>query len=234
MLTADSDSYSLAPYMEIFEDKDNNLTIEDVSSPRMARQFAPYQKGIISPTRSACWIRFTVSGPLQPTSPPAKVWRLFLGEMYSDNTTLYFPETVSGPADRAMKWRAVQAGMILDPVLKSVIDVSPAPYLPTDLTQPKTIYVRIQSLVFVYPNFEICTDSDYRKKAARINRLLGLTHGIILTLLIYNLFLFFSQRKLSRLYYVLFTGAAILFLLAVSRLLYQAFPTIPLKYLCRA
>ncbi|MBF0550877.1 MAG: PAS domain S-box protein, partial [Deltaproteobacteria bacterium] len=233
VLAPDNDSYSLASHMEILEDKDNNLTIEDVSSARLAKQFAPYQKGIISPTRSALWFRFTISDPRRPTGPPASFWRLFLSEMYSDNTTLYFPETASSPEDRAVKWQAVPAGMILDPVLNSVIDVLPAPHLPADLTRPTTIYVRIQSLVFVYPNFEICTDSVYRKKAARANRLLGLTHGILLTLLIYNLILYFSKRDLSRLYYALFTGSALLFLLAISRLLYQAFPSIPLKYLCR-
>ncbi len=51
--------------------------------------------------------------------------------------------------------------------------------------------------------------------------LLGIYYGVVICMLIYNLFLFFSLRELSGLYYVVWVGGMLMFMMSLNGIAYQ-------------
>jgi PAS domain S-box-containing protein len=150
MLEHERGAYSLAPYIEILEDKEGRLTIEDVTSPKFSNKFIP-NKNESTPsfgfTDSAYWVRFTVKNPPSPPfnkggdweSPPlkkgaghpseawvggfSKEWLLEITLPILDRVDLYIPKPDGG-------FTAKNAGRLAPFNEWEIRHRSPAFYLP--------------------------------------------------------------------------------------------------------
>ena len=78
-------------------------------------------------------------------------------------------------------------------------------YLPEPLDSPLRVYIRVQTESAVQIPIKIYTQSGFAIHEQKILFLQGLYFGIILAMILYNTFLFFSIREIPYFYYVCFT-----------------------------
>ena len=201
VLTDEQDEYPLGLHLEILEDPTKQLTIEDVISPEFETHFVPSQ--VDTPnygfTESTYWVRFRVHNESQQND----AWWLELARNDLNLVTLYIPSE-----NDERQFVIKQAGDWL-PVANHEI-----PYhyiifnLPLRPTGEQVLYVQVQGANINLPLTlwsEQAFWGEYRKDFLFI----GLFLGIFLIMSGYNLFLYFSLKDKSYLYYVLFIAGFI-------------------------
>ena len=217
-LTSDSDHYFLGPYLFYLEDSDNKLSIEDVSSPHIYRQFSrnmskPLSLGIDS---SVYWIRFSVDAKGVQNSH--QKWLLYFNW---PNPIAY--ATLYIPASTDTGWLIKEVGRIL-PTGYDPLPSTPSTFLPTaGFTQPVTFYLRVESSYYKRIFLQILTDEVYDRTSRRRSLWFGVYFGILLAMIIYNLVWAVSLRELYRLYYLLYLIFFGLMFLAFNGLLLEFF-----------
>lgn len=198
-------------YLEILEDKNQEWTIEDVSSAAFKDKFVlnqssyPYNENI----KSAYWIKFKVKNN-------AKSDKAFLLESYAPHTNNW---QVFIPHEKGFQLK--QSGLDLYFYDREYVNKNLILDLPLDTSKVHTFYARVLSSNH--------SSFDFRIKPARyfffysVNEyyFLGLYYGIMLIMAIYNLLMFISLREKVYIYYVLYVFCGILTTLADDGIGYQ-------------
>ena len=195
VLTDSQDRYSLGLHLDLLPDPQNQYTIEDITDPAFADHFVPSQQqvpyfGFVA----AAWVRFT----LQNSTADARTWILEQSFLGNDWLELCIPS--------ATGWTVKKIGDRQPFALREVKHRHYTIRLPIDPGQTRTFYLRSASEVgnlgalltlWSEPAFAA---HDHDEQIA-----LGIYYGIIAVMVLYNLFLFFSLRDRSYLYYVALT-----------------------------
>jgi diguanylate cyclase (GGDEF)-like protein len=226
-LTVGQERYEIGPYLEILEDPQNRWTIEDVSSPSLSPAFSPVAArtlnlGISSPT---VWLRFGISVNSPEVASPRKTpWLLDIGWPFFDNVEAFLVP----PAGKQGKIEKIAFDGDHHPFKSGTQDKTGMMVrLPELDPDGQTIYLKVQTegAFFLYP--VICTVKNYLETSTRRMLWFGLYFGILLGLLLYNLFLFFCLRDRSYLWYVTSIGTIGLYLLGSNRLTYEYLTDFP-------
>lgn len=217
-LNTKKEAYYLGPYLYYLEDKEEKLTIQDVSSPQMSDRFVKHTEKLLNLGLNsyAYWIRFTVFASERQDAQNR--WLLFFGwPNVIDQATLYTPK-IDG-----LGWIVKEVGRVL-PFGPNPLPNEPTDFLPENQTiQFITIYLRIESSDFKKIPLQVLTDEAYRRKAKLHLLLLGIYYGIMLAMILYNLILFVSLRELNRLYYLLYLISMALLYSVGNDLLWEFF-----------
>lgn len=191
--------YSLIGHLDVLVDTTGALSIHDVSAPARAAWFAPAPEGVagVPGKNVAYWARFQVT-----TAADADPFWLL--EVLSDEATVY----VQG-ADGV--WMAQRTGFLVPEATRRV-EHGLLPALRLELTpgRTQTVYARLRNdfsrYVTAGQHLELwlrpARTAEAAYRALRYGQ--GLFGGLMLAMFLYNLFLFFSIRDRSFLYYVLF------------------------------
>jgi diguanylate cyclase (GGDEF)-like protein len=84
-------------------------------------------------------------------------------------------------------------------------------YLPKLETTPLRVYIRIQTESAIQMPLTLCTLTGFTQDSQEMLLWQGLYFGIILAMILYNAFLFFSIREVQYLYYIYFTISYFIF-----------------------
>ena len=213
LLAPDREKYVLGPILDILEDPEKKLAIKDVSSPAFAGKFTPQrqQTFCLGFNRSAWWIRFTVDEADSERWAESKRWLLETPWPYISSLRFYIPRGDSG-------WTVQEAG---DPdYLRPGQQPGTLPlfHLPKKLHLPKTVYLRVESVSSLYLPLAIYSDDSYLAEAKLRMLWYGVYFGVIISLALYNLFLFASLLHRSYFWYVLYITSLGLYFLGFNGL----------------
>jgi PAS domain S-box-containing protein len=202
ILREDQVRYALGQHMETLEDPGGTLTIQDVSSPGYSDQFVPSHKE--SPTfgytSSVYWVRFRLNNQSQLSNH----WLLEVNFANTQHVDLYIP-TPDGEG------YILRRTGVLEPFnTRDIANHHIVFNLPLEYQQDQTYYMRFQSAASMTLPLTVWFPEAFFQTATTEQLLLGLFYGMFLIMLVYNLFLFFSLRERTYLYFACFLASGIL------------------------
>jgi PAS domain S-box-containing protein len=201
VLNDQQSEYPLGLHLDILEDPGGELTIADVSSPEFASKFTPSQTKVpnFGYTDSAYWVRLRLDNETKHTEH----WLLEQGFANMQFLDLYSPRMLFSELPGNDGFSVKRSG-ILTPA--STRDIS-HPRIVFDLTVPtrteQTYYLRYQSGASMTLPLTLWTQAAFLDFSLKEHIAFGIYYGVLIGLLFYNLFLVFSLREASYLYFVL-------------------------------
>ncbi len=196
VLSRENNEYAASyQYIDILEDKNQNLTIENIIAGDYGDKFVQNTEQLPRNihTTSAYWIKYRVRN----ASDSSMQW---LHEFYDssiENLYLYLPDGKGG-------YKEILAGNSLSFDQKTMQHKNFVFVLPPFYGKEITYYARIESK---HMNFMLSAIRSYERFSLySLNEyyLLGIFYGLILSMAIYNLFLFITTRDKTYLWYVLY------------------------------
>ena len=218
------DEYKIGKYTDILFDASKKLTINDIVFGKAAKDFKSlhFDQDNLGYTKDAIWLKFTVKN----NSEENKKWLLNLNYGTIDDVNFYTIQNVNNIEVKnaglkySMAVREIKSHTIIFPLLIN--------------NEEKTFYVRIESGKSIPLNLEIDLPEKFFKSEQNRYLILGILYGGILILAIYNLFLYFSVKDLSYLYYFFYALSVCYYQSAVDGIGYQfltpSFPNYNLIY----
>jgi signal transduction histidine kinase/DNA-binding response OmpR family regulator/HPt (histidine-containing phosphotransfer) domain-containing protein len=202
----------LGKYMDILEDEVGDLTIEDVTAPRMAQEFvrSKTEEPGFGFTNSVYWARLEVENLEEiPVD-----WYLDIGYPLIDRIDLYVSE---GEGDFALEQfgdRLPFAARTLD-YRNVVIPLNAAP------GSRQTYWVRFESESSMNLPLHFWRPDSFLESALREEFLQGGYYGALIIMLIYNGLLFVVLRDKSFFFYLCFFSSWGLAQMSINGLAYQ-------------
>ncbi|HNR88497.1 MAG TPA: 7TM diverse intracellular signaling domain-containing protein [Spirochaetota bacterium] len=201
VLTEAAREYALGPSVEYLEDRDGTIAFDDIRAgthdERFVRNTAPVMN--FGFTKSAYWMRVTVKN----NHPAIQNWLLEVGYPHHDYIRFYSPSP-SG------KYEMRTAG---DRVAFNEREVRYHTFL-FRLAIPRgssmTVYLRFQTESSFQVPLTLWEPTAFAETVNRSQYGFGVYYGIMIVMLLYNLFLFIGIRERVYLIYILFIGAFIL------------------------
>ncbi|MDP2139467.1 MAG: 7TM diverse intracellular signaling domain-containing protein [Gammaproteobacteria bacterium] len=206
--------HALAPHASYYEDPGLVLTIDDVSAPGFAANFTASNAEELhfGLTRSAFWIRVDIDWRDDALSLP---WVLEIGP----------PKHVEGiarggsdihvfGADGQQRHSERLGRYTTAEELKTL---SGGYALRLNPQTDRQIYLRIESARDLRLPITLWQEGAFRENETNVTVVFGIKYGILLAMICYNLFLFFSIRERSYFYYVLAITAQLGFLFLDSK-----------------
>ena len=195
ILKSDQTQYALASYIELLEDKDANLTIEDVSSSKLSQRF--FQNQSTTPslgyTDSAYWVRLNLTNP----SENEMKWYLELSYSTINYVDFYTP-TLDGNFNKQSTGDHYPFSQREIENRNFIFSIT----IPSQTTH--SYYLRVQSTAVILP-LKLWQSESLNHKILVEYSLLGVYIGGLLIIAVYNLFIFTSVKEKVYLYYVLYT-----------------------------
>ena len=193
LLTEEIQSYALGPELELYEDKNAILELQDFLSPVSGISFRKNEKSIPSfgYTRSAIWGRFSINAK----NRQGESWYLEFASAPTYNFQL-FEKLPDG------QWKQTDAGS-MKPFGERPVHFRTFLF-PLKLNGIHHYYFRIEtggssSIPLVLWNREA-----FLERAANEQLFFGLFFGIVLVMVLYNGFLFFTIKDANYIYYLLY------------------------------
>lgn len=207
LLSAASSGQSINAQVELLEDTTGTLNIADMASPEVQQRFVPSSSSAsVGLSRSAWWIKISLR---RAADAPAQWW-LENGGITIMDLRLYLPDGQGGWIER-LSGEQVPYAVGRDHEYRRQVF-----RLPLLDEQPLTLYLRSYAPRGNSFPLKVWQLSDLNQYAATENLGLGLLYGIILALMLYNLFILISLRDAAYFWYVLATGGALTFILSMS------------------
>ena len=189
-------SFSATPQLDIsyYHDSTNQLTIQEITAPSFAPHFqsAPSNRLNFGISPDAYWLR------LEMKSRDTKVSSWYLTVDYPPlDTVLFYQPTSEGV------WLVDSVGDKISSNQEIGYRKPLFPFVLND-TLPHTYYIKVRTQGTIQLPIGVLTQSTLLATVARSEIIEGLFYGAMLLMVLYNLFLFFSLREKSYLFYCLF------------------------------
>ena len=209
-------SLPLGRVMQVFEDIGGQATLADIR----ARDdlFKPHNKDTLNAgySHSAFWLKVDLS--YQPLNPQIhRTWLLELAYPPMDNIDLYL-------ADASGNYRlAERTGDALPFDTRQIKENNYLFELNFSPGQSQTVYLRVASQGSVQAPLTLWSAQAYLEEQPVRIYILGLIYGVLLGMLVYNLFIYLSVRDTSYLYYIFYIASFGLYQLSVNGAAVQYF-----------
>ena len=196
---------SIAPYAEIYRDPDRALDY-----PAITREnFRPLTSFLnFGYSDDAIWLRLT----LEQKDFPGSSWLIQFGIPYLDHIDSY--QEVQGDLHHYVKGREVSLTTSPYPHRDSIIPVI------FDQGQA-TIYLKIQSRDGTSINAMLMPEPEFLQHDRKLQMFIGIYIGLMLAMAFYNFFMFVTMHDKRYGFYVLFTLAILLNVMAQYELLHE-------------
>ena len=209
-------SLPLGRVMQVFEDIGGQATLADIR----ARDdlFKPHNKDTLNAgySHSAFWLKVDLS--YQPLNPQIhRTWLLELAYPPMDNIDLYL-------ADASGNYRLTErTGDALPFDSRQIKENNYLFELNFSPGQSQTVYLRVASQGSVQAPLTLWSAQAYLEEQPVRIYILGLIYGVLLGMLVYNLFIYLSVRDTSYLYYIFYIASFGLYQLSVNGAAVQYF-----------
>lgn len=196
--------------LDVLEDTQATLAIGDLSAPQVAARFVPASGPSVNLgfTDSALWARLTLD------LPPGHDWVVQVAYPLLDEISFYARASDGG-------WRRQEAGDTHPFALRDVKHRTPSFLLPARDGGEQVVYLRAQTRGSLQLPIAVWQASAFHGHVSREHLVLGVYYGMMLVMVLYNLFLFFSVRDRAYLHYVGFIASFMTMQLALNGLAYQ-------------
>lgn len=208
----------LGQVMQVLEDPSGALTIGDISSPVLASRFKTHDKATLNAgySRSVFWLKVDLHYRAQRPDAPRR-WLLELAYPPLNQLELYEPDSVGN-------YRLVsRTGSILPFSSREIRQSNYLFKLDFVPGQQETLYLRLQSQGSIQAPLTLWSTTAYLEEQPLRLYVLGVIYGVLLGMLIYNLFIYLSVRDTSYLYYILYIASFGLYQLSVNGVAVQYF-----------
>ncbi|MNJ34735.1 Signal transduction histidine-protein kinase BarA [compost metagenome] len=197
--------------MQVFEDRDGNASIAQVSAPSFGEHFRTHQTDVLNAgySTSVFWIRLDLRYTALPSAAP-RSWLLELAYPPLDHLELYLPDS-SGTFRLAQR-----TGDALPYASRQIEQNNYLFELPFSPGQTTTAYLRLHSQGSVQAPLTLWSTEAYLEAQPTRLYVLGLIYGVLLGMLVYNLFIYLSVRDTSYLYYILYIASFGLYQVSVN------------------
>jgi len=215
LLSEKDGSVTAGQAMDTLEDPRGELTLKDVLSPEFKRKFRP-TKGAIPNygfTDSVYWARYTAKN----TSAKTHEYILEVGFPLIDDLQIY----VQTPDKTIGKWPRYRLGREHLFNKRSVYHRNFIFPVTIPRGKSRTIYMRIRTADGMIFPAAFWKRKPFARYIQHEQFFFGIYYGIIIVMILYNLFIFISVRDRNYLYYVLYISAFGLFQMAMNGLAYQ-------------
>jgi hypothetical protein len=178
----------LGPHLEYLEDKDRTWTIEEVSAGALSERFAtsPSETPNFGFTRSAYWFRFALQG----RHDEPRRWLLELAHPLLDRLELYIQQP-SGGFKKQITGDLYPFSQRTFQHRNFVFEVDLLP------ERTQVFYLRIESLCAIQAPLTLWSLEAFHDRVQNRQLVLGLFYGLLLIMILYNLFLFSAVRDIS-------------------------------------
>jgi two-component system, sensor histidine kinase LadS len=209
VLNDTSGQYPVGLFLELLEDKEKKLSITHVSSPQFASSFV--ENNILKPSfgfsKSAYWVRFKINN-----NSANQQWLLEVSYPLLDRVDLFIPngktylcKTLGDDFPFAKR----------EIVHKDFIFKLPVP------AGENIYYLRIETQGSMQIPVTIWSPLAFIEKEHQEQYGFGIYYGIMLVMIVYNLFIYFSIRDLSYIYYVFFILSFTLMQMSLNGIAYE-------------
>jgi hypothetical protein len=182
-LTDEMQTFSATPYLFVFEDKNRESDIEQITSSLYLNQFTPSTTRTLGFTFSSYWIKLDITSKTAQT----KKWYLTFNQHHTKRIHVYGKNTYSK-----------QLAQALQPFEKSRNSTY---LLHLSNNIPYTVYIQIaDNKNPISLDINIVSDDKLIENIDNNSLLFGLIIGSILTLGIYNLMIYFTLHPTFRTY----------------------------------
>ena len=196
IVTPEAPLLKIGKKVQFFEDKDNRLTIQDIITPAIQKQFRNHTKNVFNhpPSSSAVWFKFVVQNQSQQDI------FLAIGESFSTWwADLYKP-------DAHQQYKQVKQYGSLYPTYNNDLNSNfhCALIAKSFETNTQVIYLKVSGLAPKNHAFQIGTFRALDRYLQVNDYIVTLFIGVILALLLYNLFIYYSARDSIYLIYIVY------------------------------
>jgi two-component system, sensor histidine kinase LadS len=204
-------SLPLGEEMAVFEDVRGAVNIADASSAALAEAFHRHNKPVLNAgySRSAFWLRLDLD--YRPIARSGQQpWLLELAYPPLDQIDLYLADDQGG-------FQLVQrTGDSLPFASRPMAQNNYVFALNLQPNQPQRLYIRVQSQGSVIVPLTLWSPTAYLEELPGRIYVLGIIYGVLLVMLLYNLFIFISVRDRSYFYYIVYIAAFGLYQVSVN------------------
>ncbi|RLU09026.1 hybrid sensor histidine kinase/response regulator [Pseudomonas prosekii] len=204
-------SLPLGRDMQVFEDVDGQATIADIRAQDAAGNFKPHDKATLNAgySRSVFWLKIDLR--YRPTNHDARrTWLLELAYPPLDHLDLYLPDAAG---DYQLSRRTGDALPFDSREIRQNNYLFNLNFKPD---QARTVYLRLQSEGSIQAPVTLWSSTAYLEEQPVRLYVLGLIYGVLLGMVVYNLFIFLSVRDTSYLYYIFYIASFGLYQLSVN------------------
>ncbi len=202
---------ALGSHMQVFEDVRGDTRIEDVSSAALDASFRDNPGPVLNAgyARSVFWLRVDLT--YVPTAASgARAWLLELAYPPLDHLEVYLADGAGGHRLIARTGDALPFSSRQIKQNNYLFDLALLP------GQTQRVYLRAQSQGSMQLPLGLwAPDAFIEAQPARLYTL-GIIYGVLLAMLIYNLFIFIAVRDTSYLYYILYIASFGLYQVSVN------------------
>ncbi|MDD1001184.1 hybrid sensor histidine kinase/response regulator [Pseudomonas sp. TNT2022 ID642] len=204
-------SLPLGRSLQVFEDPSGQASIADVRAQAAAGNFKPHDKATLNAgySRSAFWLKIDLH--YRPSNPAAqRTWLLELAYPPLDHLDLYMP-------DAAGDYRLVrQTGDAWPFASREIRQNNYLFDLAFEPGQQQTVYLRLASEGSIQAPVTLWSSTAYLEDQPVRLYVLGIIYGVLLGMVVYNLFIYLSVRDTSYLYYIFYIASFGLYQLSVN------------------
>lgn len=196
ILNNTKDLLNIGKHAYFFEDKEGKLTIEDIQKPEYQKKFKKTNKESLNfnltATASKIWIKFTVSNQTDE-----KTYLEIAHSVSPWYIDFYKPDVGGKPV------LSTQTGM-MRPMKNREVDNNFFLFKLDKKPQAQTYYFSIQSEYSLIITMTLGTGKSLLEKSSPSTLFFGGFSGLMLIMLFYNLFVYFSVRDKTYLYYCVY------------------------------
>jgi signal transduction histidine kinase/CheY-like chemotaxis protein len=204
-------SLPLGRAMQVYEDAAGQATIADVRAQAAAGHFKTHDKATLNAgySRSVFWLKIDLQ--YRPSNPDAqRTWLLELAYPPLDHLDLYLPDAVGN-------YQLIRrTGDALPFASREIRQNNYLFNLDFKPDQTQTVYLRLQSEGSIQAPVTLWSSTAYLEEQPVRLYILGLIYGVLLGMVVYNLFIFLSVRDTSYLYYIFYIASFGLYQLSVN------------------
>ncbi len=208
----------LGHVMAVLEDADRDATIEDVLALDATGRFVDHHDDVLNAgySRSAFWLRVDLHYRVSSPSDRSRWW-LELAYPPLDRLEVYLPDAQGDYHLAQESGDAIPFSQRQIRQRNHLFELQ----LPPD--QPQRIYLRLESQGSIQAPLTLWAPVAYLEEQSAHIYVLATIYGVLLVMLIYNLFIYLSVRDRSYLYYILYIGSFGLYQVSVNGLGVQYF-----------
>ncbi|HEP9054906.1 TPA: hybrid sensor histidine kinase/response regulator LadS [Pseudomonas aeruginosa] len=201
----------LGQSIDVFEDVRGSADINDITSRAIDSSFRRHDKDVLNAgySRSVFWLRLDLDYRPVASSDP-RTWLLELAYPPLDKLDLYLPDGQGG-------YRLAQrTGDTLPFASRPIRQNNYLFELGLEPNKPQRVYLRLESQGSIQAPLTLWSPKAYLEEQPERIYVLGIIYGVLLVMLIYNLFIFLSVRDTSYLYYILYIASFGLYQVSVN------------------
>ncbi|MFJ7312238.1 7TM diverse intracellular signaling domain-containing protein [Pseudomonas sp. NPDC098747] len=204
-------SLPLGRSLQVFEDPSGQASIADVRAQAAAGNFKAHDKATLNAgySRSAFWLKIDLH--YRPSNPAAqRTWLLELAYPPLDHLDLYLPDA---KGDFRLIRQTGDAWPFASREIRQnnyLFDLTFAP------DQQQTVYLRLASEGSIQAPVTLWSSTAYLEDQPVRLYVLGIIYGVLLGMVVYNLFIYLSVRDTSYLYYIFYIASFGLYQLSVN------------------